>query len=227
MEKEVPTPGWAVEETTGAGCIHWERPSEAQNGRYYLLVDNPGQGNPPHRNSGVIIVWDITEFPKQPATLVHFKWVYGNGSYDPWKVAYKYAWETYRPVEALVDNTGTQKLWDEQVLLNMGIWATGLDFSGLKDGMLVAALQQVQRRLFRWPYIQGLRTQLIRYNISEDTKNSKLPQDIVATIMMTAWYLRNRLWEDYAEQHEPEEPVVLSSAREAREEILTPRVAVG
>jgi hypothetical protein len=223
LEKEIPTPDWRVEEASGAGCVHFEMPSEARGGRQYLLVGDPGQGNPPHRNAGVVIVWDITEFPDKPATLVYFKWIYGNGSYDPFKLAYKYAWETYRPIDSLIDSTGTQKLWDEQILLNMGIWATGMDFSGQKKGMLVAAVQQVQRRQFKWPYILGIRSQLIRYNLAEDTPQGKLPQDIVAVIMMSSWYLRGPLWENYSKQHEPEDPVHLVSARETRGSVVTER----
>lgn len=223
LEKETPTPGWSVDERMGVGCVHFEMPSDAQNGRRYLLVGDPGQGNPPHRNAPCIIVWDITEFPREPATLRFFKWIYGNGSYEPFKTAYKYAWDTYRPVEAVVDSTGTQSLWDEQIFLNMGIWADGLDFSGNKQGMLVAALQQVQRRLFCWPYIQGLRSQLVRYNIVEDTKSSNLPQDIVSVILMTSWHLRKYLWDDVEDQNTPEEEESLSSARLARGGIETKR----
>jgi hypothetical protein len=221
LEKAIPTPGWQVEETMGAGCVHWERPPERD--RVYMLVGDPGQGNPPHRNAGVIMVWDVTDFPKNPATLVCFKWIYGNGSYDPFKLFYKYCYDTYRPVQALVDSTGTQKLWDEQIFLNMGLWVEGMDFSGNKMGMLVAAQQMVQRQLFRWPFIQGLRTQLARYNILEDTPTKKLPQDIVSVIFMTAFYLRNYLWEDVVKENTPEEPVIYQSAREARGGILLAR----
>jgi len=214
LEKSVPTPGWVVEEISSSGCIHWERPPE--NGQHYLLVGDPGQGNPPHRNAGVVMVWDISDFPKNPARLVFFKWVFGNGSYDPFKVAYKYAWDVFRPVEAVIDNTGTQKLWDEQILLDMGIWATGLDFSGQKKGMLVAAIQQVQRGLYRWPFIQGLRSQLVSYDIALDTATGKLSQDIVSVILMTSWHLRGYLWEDYTDENASENPAELSSARDAR-----------
>ncbi len=223
LEKEVPTPGWSVDERMGVGCVHFEMPSEAQNGRRYLLVGDPGQGNPPHRNAPCIMVWDISEFPQKPAMLRFFKWVYGQGSYDPFKIAYKYAWDTYRPVEALVDSTGTQSLWDEQIFLQMGIWADGLDFSGQKNGMLIAALQMVQRQLFQWPYIQGVRAQLVRYNIIEDNRTSSLPQDIVSVIMMTAWHLRRYLWENLVDENEPDEPATLSSAGSERMEVMTNR----
>jgi hypothetical protein len=198
-------------------------PSEAREGRQYILLGDPGQGNPPHRNAGVIIVWDVTEFPVRPATLRYFKWVYGSGSYDPFKLAYKYAWDTYRPIEALVDSTGTQKLWDEQIFIQMGIWADGMDFSGLKQGMLVAAVQAVQQQQLRWPYILGFRSQLVRYSLAEDGTNSKLPQDIVAVIMMTAWHLRNYLWRKLSEEQEEKEPVRLSSTRSLRSPVSTSR----
>lgn len=225
LEKDPPSPGWEVTETTGAGCIHFEMPSEVQSGRQYLLVGDPGQGNPPHRNAGVIIVWDITDFPKAPCRMRFFKWIYGNGSYDPFKIAYKYAWDKYRPVNALIDSTGTQKLWNEQILLNMGVWATGMDFSGQKDGMLVSAMQQVQRQLYKWPYILGIRSQLLRYSRAEDTANSKLPQDIAAVIMMTSWWLRQYLWEQH-EERMPEEHAQLSSARDQRGGVVTPRTVI-
>jgi hypothetical protein len=225
LEREIPTPGWAYEESGSVGCHHFERPSETRLGRQYLLVGDPGQGNPPNRNAGVVMVWDVTGYPKQPAELVYFKWVFGNQSYNPFLVAYEYCWNKYRPVEALIDSTGTQKLWDEQVLLDRGIWTTGMDFSGQKKGMLVAAMQQVQRHLFRWPYIQGLRSQLLNYTLLEDTESKKLPQDIVATILMTSFYLRNYLWEEYAEENAPEEPQSFGSARDTRSGVVTPRTA--
>lgn len=221
LEKEVPTPGWRVEERATIGCVHFEMPPEAD--RLYLLVGDPGQDNPPHRNSPVIAVWDITDFPDKPAELRCFQWVFGNGSYDPFKIAYKYCYETYRPIEAIVDDTGSQKLWTEQVFFNLGIWTIGSNFAGMKEGMLVATQQQVQRRLYKWPFILGFRSQLVRYDITQDNKNSKLPQDIVAMLMMTSWHLRKYLWEDVAEKSTPAHPVELRSAKFQRETPLTAR----
>ncbi len=225
LEKATPTPGWKYEENSSVGCVHFESPPE---GRNYLLVGDPGTGNPPHRNAPCIIVWDYTDFPDKPCVLKFFKWVYGHGSYDPFKAAYLYTWEVYRPLEAIVDSTGTQKLWDEQILLNLGLWTTGMDFSGQKAGMLIAGQQQVQRQLFKWPYIQGLRSQLVRYSLREDTAgNNKLPQDITAVILMTAWHLRDALWRKYGQEQEAriEEPAVLVPARALRERILTDRIS--
>ncbi|MBE7473133.1 MAG: hypothetical protein HS114_28720 [Anaerolineales bacterium] len=222
LEKEVPTPEWAYEENPGAGCVHWEMPSEAKKGRNYLLIGDPGSDNPPRRNAGVIWVLDITDFPRQRATLVYFKWVYGNGTYDNFLTAYEYAYRKYRPIDALIDSTGTQKLWNEQVLLDRGIQAAGMNFSGDKKGMLVTAMRLVERQLIRWPYIQGIRGQLLTYKLAED---NKLPQDIVAVLMMAAYFLRMYQWEEYTEEYQPETPVVMASAHDARQRVLTPRTA--
>jgi hypothetical protein len=154
------------------------------------------------------------------AYLVYFKWVYGHGTYDNFLTAYEYAYRKYRPMDALIDSTGTQKLWNEQVLLDRGIVAAGMNFSGDKKGMLVAAMRLVERQLIRWPYIQGIRGQLLTYKLAED---NKLPQDIVAVLMMAAYFLRMYQWEEYAEEHQPETPVVMSPAHDAHNTVLTPR----
>lgn len=212
LEKETPTPGWAYEEVQGAGCIHFEMPPE--RGRQYLLVGDPGQGSPPLRNAGAIWILDITEFPKKPAVLRYFDWVNGHGSYTPFKTSYKYAWDTYRPIAALIDSTGTQSLWNEQVLLDLGIWAEGMDFNGKKQGMLVAAMQMVQRQLISFPFIQGLRSQLVNYSIDKD---KKLAQDLVVLLLMSAFYLRSFLWRDYVEVADGDAgEIEYSSARDVR-----------
>jgi hypothetical protein len=150
------------------------------------------------------------------------KWVYGYGTYDNFLTAYKYAYHKYRPTDALIDSTGTQKLWNEQVLLDRGIIAAGMNFSGDKKGMLVAAMRLVERQLIRWPYIQGIRGQLLTYKLAED---NKLPQDLVAVLMMAAYHLRMYQWEEYAEEQEPDVPVVATPAHDARQVVLAPSTA--
>jgi len=197
LEKTKPTAGWRQDEWPGAGCVRYEKPPESD--RVYLMAGDPGQGTPPHRNAGVIIVLDISEFPDKETELVYFDWVDGRGSYEPFKASYKYAWDKYHPVTALVDSSGQQSLWNEQILFNMNIWAEGMNFSGQKAAMLVSLQQILQRRKIKYPYIQGLRSQLVKYDINND---KKLDQDIVATLMMLSFYLRNRLWEEVEEQLE-------------------------
>jgi hypothetical protein len=41
--------------------------------------------------------------------------------------------------------------------------------------------------------------------------------------MMAAYLLRMYQWEEYAEEHQPETPVVMASAHDARQGVLTPR----
>ena len=224
LHKATPTPGWRVDELPTIGCVHWEQPPD--NHRSYMLVGDPGQGNPPHRNAGVVAVFDVTEFPQKAALLVFFKWVFGNMSYDPWKIAFKYAYDVYRPTRSLVENTGTQKLWTEQIFFDLGMWVEGSDFSGLKKGMLVATVRQMQRAKYRFPYINGLRSQLVSYDIAKDTEGNKLPQDIVTIFFIASWALRDELHASMGEsdhQQPAAGPPVLESSREARSQILIPR----
>lgn len=223
LEKEIPTPEWDYRETTGAGCVHYEEPSEFRSGRQYLLVGDPGKDNPPNRNSGVIMCFDTSDFPNHPAKLVYFDWVAGNGSYDPFIISYSHAWNKYKPYDALIDSTGTQSLWNEQILFDRGIWATGMNFSTQKKGMLVSAMRQAERHLFEWPYIQGIRSQLLAYDITDD---EKLPQDIVATLMMTAYYLRQFLFEEASQNATvPDRVSQVASARDAHSRVWTARTA--
>lgn len=83
-------------------------------------------------------------------------------------------------------------------------------------------MRLVERQLIRWPYIQGIRGQLLTYRLADD---NKLPQAIVAVLMMAAYFLRVYQWEDYAEEHQPEAPVTMAAARDAREAVLTPQTA--
>jgi hypothetical protein len=218
LEKEKPTPDWTYEETPGCACIKYEKPRE-QFRRYWMAGD-PGQGNPPRRNAPVVIVLDITNFPDGPAEMVYFDWIFGRGSYEPFKVSYKHAWDKYRPERAFVDSTGAQALWDEEILLSMGIWAEGMSFATLKNAYLTALVQMVQRQKITFPYIQGIRSQLVKYDIANDLK---LAQDIVATLMMLAFALRSELWTDFEEKHTPEEKVEFASARNLRSQIVTAR----
>src|SRR5574342_966952 len=97
-----------------------------------------------------------------------------------------------------------------------------MNFSGDKKGMLVAAMRLIERQLIRWPYIQGIRGQLLTYKLAED---NQLPQAIVAVLMMAAYFLRMYQWEEYTEEHQPETPIMMAPARDARQTVLTPRTA--
>ncbi len=223
-ERENPTPGWRYEENSLVGCVKWEMPSEAGQGRQYKMFGDPGTNNPPRRNAGCIGVFDITDFPTEPAQLVYFDWVYGHGSHMPFLLSYKHAWEKYRPLEAYVDSTGTQSLWDEAVLFNEGIWATGLDFAGRKNHMLTATQSLIERHKFRWPFVQGIRTQLVGYDI---TRDKQLAQDIVAMLMMAGFTLRQELWEDFETETQVAEPEprLPENIRYTRGGIYIPRLA--
>ena len=111
-----------------------------------------------------------------------------------------------------MDSTGTQSLWNEQILLNEGIWAIGMDFSGKKHHMITSAENQIDSHLYKFPFVQGIRSQLVAYDVIQD---AKLAQDIAACMMMASFYLRTKLYENYEDELAEEQPTPtqLPSAR--------------
>ena len=63
----------------------------------------------------------------------------------------------------------------------------GLNLQSEKAAMLNAAKILMQRGDLRFPYIQGLRLQLLNYKQDED---KKIAQDLVVTLAMAAWKMR-------------------------------------
>lgn len=211
LENSPPTPDWIYDEAPGCGCVKYEKPPSSD--RTYWMIGDPGQGNPPRRNSPAILVADMTEFPSKPIEIVAFNWIFGNGSYDPFKFNYQRLAAKYHPDEMLVDNTGQQSLWDEQIFLNLGLWVTGINFSSIKNGMLLALIQLIERRKILFPYVQGFRSQLVGYDL---TRDDELAQDITVCFMMLAFHARRVLWQNVEEEtdtaYHNNNPATLSSA---------------
>ena len=176
-----PVKGALVMELPRIGIVRWEMPAEA--GRIYAMAADPGTGNPPKRNAGVVMVFDVTH---KPYRLVFMHWVSGNGSYTPWLATLKYALEKYNPVIRGLDSTGPQKAIDELVLEREGIHVDSVTFSTDKTAMLNSLKLMVQNHEIEWPFIKGLRTQLRAYR--RDDKD--LAQDLVATLMVFAYVVR-------------------------------------
>jgi hypothetical protein len=176
------------------GPITWRIPR--QRDHLYMLVGDPGSLNPPRRNSPVVAVWDVTDFPRGPARMVCFRWVYGRGSYDPFLQAVFEEYMRYRPQWALFDATGVQKSFDEIVFRQWGLMAEGVDLSGMKKAAgLTAAKILMGRALLKWPFISGVRQQLTSY-ILPDTK---INQDIVSMFTILGYKLREYLDTDTAD----------------------------
>ena len=196
MEKalEDKLPGFRAERADGVGIFLWQMPPDLEGGRVYLQLGDPGSGNPPQRNAPCIMIWDITEFPKKPASLRAFWWGFGNGKIGPFLQQFSLWQAMYNThLRSGYDNTGAQKMLDELAFNVEGDLSVGIDFSGLKVLMLRAAQLLFEKGLFEIPSkVRGIGWQLARYDLPDE----RLAQDIVATILQTSWWLSETFgWE--------------------------------
>jgi len=194
------------------GPITWRIPR--QKDHLYMVVGDPGSLDPPRRNSPIVAVWDVTDFPRGPARMVCFRWIFGRGSYDPFLQAFFEEYVRYRPHWALFDATGVQKSFDEIVFRQWGLMAEGVDLSGMKKAAgLTAAKILLGRGLLKGPFISGVRQQLTSY-ILPDTK---IAQDIVSMFTVLGYKLREYLDTDAADTvGQDEEPEVATVSRNVR-----------
>lgn len=178
------------------GVFHWEMPPDFDGGRNYCVIGDPGQGDPPERNSPPIMVWDITEFPKNPAFLRAFVWVFGRGSYWPFLYEYERLVKQYRAHGRNgFDSTGVQKGFDELVFSMMDLHPAGMSMAGTgKMLALNAAKLYMGKGLMKFPYIPHLANQLTNYSLPDE----KIRQDLVMAICMSASYMRRLYYEEAA-----------------------------
>ena len=175
--------GAAYQEYPRIGCIHWELPYE--HGHTYVTSGDPGTVNPPKRNSGVVMAWDVTTYPTE---LVYFDWVFGNGSIGPWVTSFKYAKEKY-PGHSGFDTTGTQKYMDELVFEKEGIIVEPLNFRRDKYGFINSLRMMLESQGLKFPFIQAMKSQAMKYDLPDDNLN----QDTTACLMMSTWMIRPSL----------------------------------
>jgi hypothetical protein len=181
---EIPKAGYRLDEDGRAGITLFELPIVP--GKRYILAGDPGRGNPPHRNAGVVLVADVTNIPLR---LVYCNWVAGNGSINPFMDAYKYAIEKYLPERKGLDVTGTQTFLDEIAFTNYGIATDGINYAADKHGMLNSLLTDILNHRWRIPPVQGLVRQTKTYTL-EDDKDNTFPQDLVTTLAQISWLAR-------------------------------------
>lgn len=193
-----PLPGYIRRSKEKVGIYDWELPPD--RGRTYCVIADVGQSNPPDRNSPVIMVWDISDFPGKPAVMRAFHWVEANGSYWPFVNEYERLVKLYRAQGMNgFDATGTQKGFDELVFAVKGLEPEGINLGGAgKYHALNAAKLFLGKGLMKFPYIQHLVNQLTHYTLPD----TKLRQDLVMCIAMTALYIRRFYWEDVPDEEE-------------------------
>jgi hypothetical protein len=182
-EKDKPLKGYQLEEDPRHGVFKIQLP--VIPGHIYVLAGDPGMDNFPKRNSGVVIVADVTS---KPWKIVYFHWVSGRGSYNPFLHSYKYAMDTYDPVFKGIDATGPQKGMDEVAFENSGIITDKLNFNTDKHAMLNNLSMDITNHNWRWPNIKGMNRQLGTYTIEADKKGK--PQDTVMTLAQISYLVR-------------------------------------
>lgn len=206
--------GYFLETIHGAGTVFMRIPPSKEG--MYVLVGDPGVGDAPNRNAPALMVWNVTEFPMERATLAAFWWGSGRGSITPFIHMLLTFMVDYHPMFTGVDSTGPQKntneilntyiksqrldkdqtnQWLGNVDLSKLVNTTvgGLDFSGFKKpAYLIAGRMLIEAGLLAWPkLIHGLRSQLTNYDPAKDRIGEpKIAQDLVACLCMAAHTIR-------------------------------------
>ena len=217
MEKAIAEkrPGFVYQEAPKCGCVWWEMPPDPAD--EYIVIADPGQNNPPHRNSPVVMVWGVRDFPQRPAILRVFRWISGGGSYQPFILEYMRLVDQYHAQgQNAFDSTGVQKGFDELVFTTQHLLAEGMNMTGEKFFALNAAKVMLGKVFLRFPGLRGLTHQLTHYRLPD----TKIRQDITMTFAMSCNWLRRLLW-GYSDDTDEELAVsqdraVRSSDRAAR-----------
>jgi len=191
------TPGWVKLESPRTAVYRWERPYEA--GSKYLVAADTGWSDPPERNAAVVAVWKIDDFPRRPAQMVAFHWVFGGHSPRPWMAVYtKYVFD-YKAVgmngyDATGPGAGYDRMTDIGSLLPDPIQMGGQN----KYIYLNLTKKLMAEGLLIIPHIVHLFSQCAKYRIPDD----KTRQDIVMMLLCTSAML-NPLYYVPTDEEEP------------------------
>lgn len=190
-------PGFVRIERPKVGVHRWETPRLPDH--EYLVIADPGWGNPPYRNSPVVGVWDITTFAfGGPARLVAFEWVFGNGSPNPWIAKYNEYVLNYHAIgNNAYDATGFQSVYQSLADTGLeGLLAEPINLGGQKKlSALNLAKKMMADGRFSAPNIPHMFSQLAKY----DLPDNQLRQDIVSFILVTAQWLERLYYVDMSE----------------------------
>lgn len=175
------TPGWVRERAQKVDIYRVRVPY--QEGSRYLVVADPGWANPPERNSAVIGVWQIDDFPVTPAVLVAFEWVFGHGSPNPWIAHFRSLVQEYHAIGLNgFDATGFQAGYERMHDFS-DVKPTPVNMAGNKKYInLNLAKKYFADGMFQIPTIPHLFSQLAKYKLPDEN----IRQDIVSMILVTA-----------------------------------------
>jgi hypothetical protein len=198
-----------VRSERGVAMYHYEMPPE--KGHAYYVIADGGSDDPPHRNAACVMTWDLGDytkpelcFPKVPVTLVGFNWVFGRGNPQNYLAEYVRTVERYHASgNNGFDSTGLQAIQNQLVFSDLGLKAEGIPMTTqTKFACLSSARYFMGKGLIRFPFIPHLAAQMSRYKLPDD----KIPQDLVMTLIMSAWFLHRYYWEDPSTEREDMTP---------------------
>lgn len=153
-------------------------------------------------NIPCVMVFDITDFLNEPIVLTAFYWFDGDGSYDKFIDTMKRAMLRYNAA-GYYDATNVQTAFEDIRDAAFDGWpTTPVYFSGSvvpKRWSLTIINKLMSDKLFRWPYIKALWHQARVY----DQRSQKIPDDIIATLMVFGLALRTEdtLWTQLEERY--------------------------
>ena len=185
VEHEDPQFIYRKDDTKKADVVQWEMPPEKD--RVYYVCGDPGTGHPPGRNSPVVRVWDVTNYPQAPAVLRAFWWGNGGGKYDAFLSQFKYYIEYYHAMLGAYDATSGQKVLSETSFLTLPN-VVPIDMGGIKKKSYIMLLKlMMQSHRIQTPAkIKGQNYQYSKYHLPDD----KLSQDIVSCDLVFAGLMR-------------------------------------
>lgn len=181
-------PDFSYSEAKKAGIVNWALPYDPSC--IYMIVGDPGQGNPPKRNAPVIMVLDVTHFleDKGRALVVAFWWGFGNGKYEPFVDQYMYWKARYQCMQAVFDSTGTQQSFETMfnILEEEMVYGYNLSATNKAHGLVALKLILENNKLGYPGEIKGISYQLGAFRMPD----TKIDQDIVSALLIAALWLR-------------------------------------
>jgi hypothetical protein len=194
MSDNISKPGYIRESGKRTGVYKWFMPPK--DDARYIVVADPGWGNPPERNSAVIGVWDISNFPEVPAIMWGFDWVFGGGSPNPWMQSFMECVSKYRAVGMCgFDSTGFQAGYERMTSLHE-LLPTPVVMTGNKKYVYLNLTKKMMADgKMQAPTIHHLYSQAAKYKLPDD----KLRQDIVSMLFVTAAMLEPYYYQGVAD----------------------------
>ena len=175
------TKGYVVQKAPRVDVHTWEMPYEKDH--IYAIAADPGWGNPPARNAAAIMVWDITDFPRTPAIMKAFCWVFGNGSPNPWLAKFTEYTIKYRAMGMnAFDSTGVQSGYERLTGMS-ALKPVPIALSGQRKYVYLTLTKKFAADgLFQIPSIAHIFSQMSKYRLPDD----HIRQDLVMALLVTS-----------------------------------------